>query len=207
MLKLYHSAQSRSSRIVWLIDELGAGDHVEIVPVTIIRSQGPSGIDPQNPHPDGKVPALEHNGVVITESGAITQYLTDMFPANGLAPVAGDADRGTYLSWLHYYGGVIEPVLAAKIAEMDGSPIFQSFFRGFAEMSERLAIPLRRGPYLMGDDFSAADILIASPFVWFRSLLPEDPLIHDWVDRCAARPGFAQMTEYDATLMDQPNKA
>jgi len=100
MLTLFHSPRSRSSRIVTLLRELDALDKVGIEIVDITRGDGSGRKDPRNPHPEGKVPLLVHDGVVIWESIAIIQYLTDLFPEKKMAPVAGDPQRGRYLSWL-----------------------------------------------------------------------------------------------------------
>jgi len=192
MLRLYHTAQSRSDRVVWLLEELGVSERVEIVPVTILRNDGSGGRDKNNPHPEDKVPVLEHDGALIMESGAIMLYLTDMFPDAGLGPPVGQPGRGAYLNWLHYYGGVIEPVLAAQFSEGETPALFQRSFRGPAEMADRLGAALRDAPYLLGDDFSAADILIATPFSWFAAMTPDIDEVKDWVVRCTARPAFAR---------------
>src|SRR5262245_47420079 len=109
MLTLYHAPRSRSSRIVWLLEELGADYELKIV--TIPRQDGSGAPDAANPHPDKKVPTLVHDGALVTESIAVIQYLTDLFPQAKLAPAIGDAKRGEYLTWLAYYAGVIEPVV------------------------------------------------------------------------------------------------
>ena len=84
--------QSRSSRIVWLLEELGADYMLKITDIP--RMDGTGAPDPANPHPDKKVPALVDDGVLITESIAIVQYLTDKFPAAGLGPRPGDQSEG-----------------------------------------------------------------------------------------------------------------
>jgi glutathione S-transferase len=114
MLTLYHSPKSRSSRFIWLLEELGARYQVEYV--TIARQDGSDGPDSRNPHPDKKVPALIHDGVLVTESAAIAPYLTDLYPKAGIGPQVGDPTRGPYLAWLAYYAGVIEPVLVTKFS-------------------------------------------------------------------------------------------
>ena len=93
MLTLFHSPQSRSSAIVALIEEMGIQDWVEIREVTIPRMDGSGGRDPANPHPDGKVPALVHDGQVITERAAIILHLTSLFPDSGMAPKVGTPSR------------------------------------------------------------------------------------------------------------------
>src|SRR5262245_16832534 len=98
MLTLHHAPRTRSSRIVWLLEELEAPYQIQYT--TIARADGSGGPDAANPHPDKKVPALVHDGALITESAAIILYLTDLFPEAGLGPRVGDRQRGPYLSWL-----------------------------------------------------------------------------------------------------------
>ena len=110
MLTLFHAPRSRSTRFIWLLEELGAPYRLR--QVDIFRSISNTGArDPANPHPHGQVPALLDDGVLITESSAIALYLTDKFPEAGLGPVIGDPLRGPYLSWLAYYAGVLEPAV------------------------------------------------------------------------------------------------
>jgi glutathione S-transferase len=186
MLTLYHSPQSRSSRFVWLLEELGVPYGLEYV--TIRRQDGSGAKDPKNPHPDGKVPALVHDGQLVTESAAIALYLTDAFPEAGIGPLVGDPQRGAYLSWLAYYAGVLEPVIAGKfnplIAE---TPDQQAAYRA---LDERLSSHLENNAYMLGDRFSAADILFVSLLLFFRQALPDHRIYDDFLDRLTARPAL-----------------
>ena len=202
MLTLYHSPNSRSSAIMTLIDELGAQDHVDARTVTIPRMDGSGARDPANPHPEGKVPYLVDDGHGMSERGAIILYLTDMFPKAGLGPLAGDPQRGEYLSWLSWYHGVMEPVLVFAYAQLD-HPILEVTFRGVPEMVARLSAALKDRPYLLGDRFSGADLLLHSPYVWFPDATPADPNIREWVARCADRPAKWRTKEQDDGLMAQ----
>ena len=200
MLTLYHAPHSRSSRIVTLIDEMGIADKVRILNVTIPRQDGTGGRDPVNPHPEGKVPALEHDGTLITESAAIILYLTALFPEADLAPKPGHALRGTYLTWLFWYGSVMEPVLIFDAAGL-AHPYLQATFRGTPEVTARIAAALEFKPYLLGNTFSAADLLIHSPYAWFTEATPDLPVIRDWVARCQARPAVARTRASDAAQL------
>ena len=188
MLKLYHAPRSRSSRIVWLLEELKAD--CEIVYTNITRMDGSGDEDEANPHPDKKVPALVHNGTLITESSAIVLYLTDLHPEVGLGPTPGDPRRGEYLTWLFYYSGVIEPVVTFETAGLGDHPSLMRTFRGRAETDRRIMEALKRGPYLLGDAFSGADILIASMGGWMRNMLPTGKLVDDYLARCNSRPAL-----------------
>lgn len=121
--------------MLWLLHELDV--RFETVLCDIPRQDGPGARDPRNPHPEGKVPALEHEGALITETAAILLYLTDLFPERGLGIALGEARRGTYLTWLFWYGSVVEPVYIAEVLGVADHPIAKTSFRA--------ARPLRNG--------------------------------------------------------------
>ncbi|WP_313614167.1 glutathione S-transferase family protein [Agrobacterium sp.] len=197
MLTLFHSPQSRSSRIVTLLRELDAIDKVAIEIVDITRVDGSGRKDPQNPHPEGKVPLLVHDGVVIWESIAIIQYLTDLFPEKKMAPVAGDPQRGQYLSWLAWYAGVVEPVLVMQAADVS-HPFVGFTFRGPAELAARLETVLTDSPYLMGERYTAVDLLLHSPFAWNPAATPDSDVVRAWIKRCEERSALQWTADYDA---------
>lgn len=195
MLTLYHGPQSRSSRIVWLLEELGAEYTLRITDIS--RMDGTGGPDPSNPHPDKKVPALVDDGVVITESIAIVQYLIDKFPAADLGPQIGDPRRGPYLSWLAYYAGVIEPIINFEFAGVADNPALQRTFRDRAALDRRILAALQRSPYVLGEKFSGADIVIASIGQFQRTMLPAGPIIDAYLERCGQRPALARALAKD----------
>jgi glutathione S-transferase len=196
MLILHHAPQSRSSRILWLLEELNVPYEIRIT--NIPRPDGSGAADTANPHPDKKVPALEDDGVLVTESAAIVLYLTDKFPAAGLGPAVGDRLRGPYLSWLAYYAGVIEPVVTLEFAQLASNPAVQRTFRGLTEMGARVLAALRAGPHLLGERFSGADILITSLGQFARQMLPADRVVDDYLARTGARPALARALAKDA---------
>src|SRR6201995_4379332 len=108
MLTLFHTPKSPSSRIVWLLEELQVDYRLEYV-----NSPAPDGsnTDPKNPHPHGYAPALRHNRAVITESGAITLYLTDLYPNSSIGVSLQDPLRARYVTWLFYQVGLTEPLM------------------------------------------------------------------------------------------------
>ncbi len=201
MLELYHAPRSRSSRIISLLDELGALDKVEVKIATIPRQDGSGGRDSTNPHPEGKVPLLIHDGAMIRESNAIILYLTDMFPRPDFAPVIGDPKRGPYLSWLAYYGNIVEPVLLIGAAEVK-HPILDATFRGIAEVSQTLKSALSQNNYLLGDTYTAADLLLSSPFTWFPAFTPDIAEIKSWVARCQEQASSTRTAAYDERALN-----
>jgi glutathione S-transferase len=195
MLTLYHSPNSRSTSVLALLKELDAVDNVTIEIVSVLRQDGTGRRDARNPHPDGKVPLLVHDGIVVWERSAIMLYLADLFPRTGLAIPAGHPQRGAYLSWFVWYAGVVEPVMMIEAAGV-AHPLLGATFRGSAEIKQRLVAALADKPFLIGDAFTAADMLLHSPYAWFGK--PGEPIIDAWVDRCMARPGGAFALDFDA---------
>lgn len=185
MITLYHAPQSRSSRMIWLLEELGVP--YDIRPVSIFRPMTGEGVpDAANPHPDKRVPAIEHDGALVAESVAIVLYLVDAFPKAGLGPSIGTAERGTYLTWLAWYAAEMEPAMfAAMMGELGGAPQKQ---RNYDAVVDRLEGTLTRNPYAMGDTFSAADFLISSALAFGRQAFPPSETIDAYVERCRTRP-------------------
>lgn len=201
MLTLIHAPNSRSTRILMLIDEMGIWDKIEVRPVNIVYRDGSGHVDANNPHPEGKVPVLIHDGTVITESGAIMLYLTALFPDSGLAPKPGNPLRGEFLTWLFWYQGIMEPVMMAQAMGLM-NPAFARNFRGMPEIAARLNAALAKGPWLCGE-YSAADMICASAFTFLPQLTPDDASIRDWVARYQARPALARAKDYDDRLVAQ----
>jgi glutathione S-transferase len=192
MIKLHHHPRTRSTRFIFLLEELGAP--YEIVPIASIRKpDGGGGIDPANPHPHGKSPALTDGNTMVFESAAIALYLTDKFPAAGLGPVIGDPLRGAYLSWLAYYAGEMEPAWMSQFMKWE-IPRGTAGWVPVDEIMTFINATLARGPYLLGEKFSAADILVGTTFAMFLGtpLLAKTDLLEAYVKRVTERPAWAK---------------
>jgi glutathione S-transferase len=196
MITLYHSPRSRSTRILWLLEDLGVP--YEVRQVSIFRAMSGEGApDPANVHPDKRVPAIVHDDEPITESVAIVLYLTDAFPAAGLGPATGKAGRGAYLTWLAWYAAEMERAMfAAMGGELGGDPMKQ---RDYDAMVARLEGRLAKDPYVMGEAFTGADLLISSAINFARHAFPESALLDAYVQRCKARPAFQRAIALDET--------
>lgn len=194
MLTLYHAPRSRSSRIVWLLEELGVP--YAIRPVSIFRPiTGEGASDPANPHPDKRVPLLVHDEALIAESVAIVLYLTDAFPAARLGAPVGDPRRGAYLTWLAWYAAEMEPALLASLGgELAASPMKR---RNHDAVVGRIVAALSKGPYVMGDRLTGADLLVAGALAFGRHAFPADPTLDAYVDRCRSRPACARAQALD----------
>lgn len=197
MLTLFHAPRSRSTRILWLLEELERPFQVEYV--SIARMDGTPAQGPRSPHPDGKVPALVDDEVLITESAAIVLYLTDAYPGAGLGPQVGEPDRGAYLTWLAYSAGVIEPALAAIFggqAQARGESA-RLAWGDPQNMVRRLSETLSSRPYVLGEAFSGADILVGSAVQFAKAALPGHPEFDAYLERLTARPAFQRALARD----------
>ena len=194
MLTFYHAPNSRSTSVMVLLHELGVTDQVKTVTVDIPRQDGSGGRDPANPHPEGKVPYLTDGNDHIRERGAVILYLTDRFPQAGLGRSVGHPQRGEYLSWLFWYQGVFEPVTILSWAGLS-HPAITASLRDYDTAIQRLDEVLTRQPYLVGEDYSAVDLLCAGPFAWFGDQMPATPAIRDWVARCQDREAVGLVGE------------
>ena len=197
MLTLFHAPRTRSGSIVWLLEELSVPYETKVVDIR--RGDGGGARDPANPHPHGKVPCLQHDGQRVFEIAAIALYLTDLFPAAKLGPRVGEPQRGEYLSWLAYRPGVLEPAMMMRrlnVKHLQGT-------MGWAEageVEEVLSSTLSGRKYLLGDEFSAADISVGGTinFMMMFKLMPETPVFKDYTARITSRPAFKRMMEKEA---------
>jgi glutathione S-transferase len=197
MLTLHHAPKTRSFRILWLLEEAGVPFDVEFHD---IRAEGGAGEAYRAIHPHKKVPALVHDGVVITESSAICCYVADAFPDARLGPKIGDPLRGPFLSWLAYNAGVIEPAAFAHLFKWDVNA-FAAAWGKWEDVARALTDGLSRGDYILGERFSAADVLIASTVRvagFGAKLLPQAPPFTAYLERCESRPAFQRATAGDA---------
>lgn len=194
MLTLYHSPQTRSGSIVWLLEEMGKPYEKKIV--TFRRADGTGARDPANPHPHGKVPALKDDGRTIFESGAIALYLTDKFPDAKMGPMPGDAKRGDYLSWLFYRPGVMEPAFMER--RFNIPHVHGAMGWGTPEEVEQVINDhLSKNKYFLGDEFSAVDIMVGGGLYFMTQfkMMTETPVVKDYCSRITARPAFAKMMQ------------
>jgi glutathione S-transferase len=193
MLTLFHAPQSPSSRIVWLLEELRADYRLEIV--NFPRQDG-SNADPKNPHPHGFTPALVHDGALITETGAIALYLTDLYPDSSVGVPLHDPLRAHYVTWLFYQVGLTEPLFYMKGTRvLDADP---AMLRLYSAMMQNIEEALMRGPFLLGERFTAVDILYISLFDRLQGTLGKCAWIENYCQRGKGRPAYQRALSKDA---------
>jgi glutathione S-transferase len=196
-MQLYWWPKTRSLRALWMLEE--AGCDYERVPVNITQG-GQKDPTFLAVNPMGKLPALADGEAKLAESAAICAYLADKFPEAGLAPPIGDPRRGRYLHWLFFGPACIEPAFAQKFTGMslpESSAGWGSYDRVFSVLEQALAT----GPWLLGESFSAADVMIGSD-LWFGielfKIVEAKPTFRAYLDRCLARPALQRALAIDA---------
>jgi glutathione S-transferase len=197
-LELFHTPQSRSTGVLALLKELNA-DH------TVHRINQKAG-EQRKPeylalNPMGKVPAILHGDALVTEQVAIHIYLADLYPDAALAPRIGDPLRGPYLRWIAFYGSCFEPAIVDQSLKREPAPQAACPYGDYETMLATLTAQLEKGPYLLGDVFSAADVLWGTSLAWTMAfnLVPRRPAITRYVERIMGRPAIAAAVASDAT--------
>jgi len=198
-LTLYHAAPSRSSGVLILLDELGADYRIQLLD---IQAGDQHKADYLAINPLGKVPAVRHGDAVVTEQVAIYVYLADLHPKARLAPAIGDPLRGPYLRWVAFYGSCFEPALVDRSMKREPAARAISPYADFDTMLGALLAQLEAGPWLLGERFSAADVLWGSALGWTTrfQLLPMAPAIERYLARFDARPAVQRARARDAEM-------
>jgi glutathione S-transferase len=156
-------------------------------------------------NPMGKVPAIRHGDTVVTETAAICAYLADAFPDAGLAPPPGHRKRGTYYRWLFFAAGPVEAAITNRALKVEPTAEQQRFvgYGSFEATIDNLENALRPGPYICGDQFTAADVYVGSQigFGMMFGTVEKRPIFEDYFSRLQARPAAARAREIDDALI------
>ena len=198
-ITFFHSPNSRSTGVLILLDELGADYHLHLLNINTGEQRQP---DYLKVNPMGKVPAVVHHGALVTEQAAVYLYLADLYPEKGLAPPIGDPLRGPYLRWMVFYGSCFEPAVVDRWLKRDPPPMSTSPYGNYDTMLQTLTAQLEKGPFLLGEKFTAADVLWGTALTWTTmfNLVPTLPVIQAYLDRVNARPSVARVNARDAEL-------
>jgi glutathione S-transferase len=199
-LTLYHAAPSRSSVVRWVLEEIGEPYDIHHLSLSKGDNRAP---DYLAVNPMGKVPALRHGDVVITEAAAICTYLADEFPRAKLNVPVGDARRGLYLKWLFFGPSCIEPAMMDRAFPRQEEARRAALGYGdFDTVMDVVAKAVASGPFIMGDQFTAADVVIGSGlrFGMLFKLLPERSEFTSYTGRLAQRPALQRSEAKDKEL-------
>jgi glutathione S-transferase len=199
-ITLYYSPQTRSLGALALLEELGADYELRVLNMKAGEQRKPEYLAV---NPMGKVPAVVHNGALVTEQGAIYQYLAELYPEAGLSPAVGTPLRAPYLRWLAFYGSSFEPALIDRALEREPGSVAMTPYGDYDTMLKTLTDQLEQGPYLLGDTITAADILWGIALSWTTAfkMVPETPRIMAYIERINARPAVQRAKARDAQLL------
>ncbi len=207
-LTLYHAAPSRSSIVHWMLEELGEPYDIELISFKKGENRQPAYLAI---NPMGKMPALKHGDTVVTEAAAICTYLADEFPGAKLNIPVGHPQRGVYLKWLFFGPSCLEPAITERAFPRKDPPPHSTL--GFGDFDTVMDVMAKAAgsvnPYLMGQQFTAADVVIGSGLRWgiMFKLVPERPEFAAYIDRLNERPALKRATEKDKQLQEMQEKA
>ena len=199
-ITLYHAARSRSSGAVALLEALGADYRMQVLDLKAGANLAPAYLAI---NPMGKVPAIIHDGALVTEQVAIYLYLADLYPEAGLAPPIGSPLRGPYLRWMAFYGACFEPAMIDRAMRRDPPPQSMSPYNDADTVLQVIEAQLARGPYLLGEAMSAADVLWGNALKWTTDfgLVQPATATADYIARMGALAAFDRSRRIDAELL------
>jgi glutathione S-transferase len=198
-ITLYHAPPSRGSIVHWMLEEIGRPFRFHLLDLNKGQQKEPGYLAV---NPMGKVPAIMHRGMVITEVAAICCYLADAFPEAGLAVPIGDPGRGPYLKWLFFGPGCLEPAMADRMFKREPAPARALGYGDYDTTLDVVTGAVAPGPYLLGDRFTAADVVIGATLRWglMVGAVPKRPEIITYTSRLAERPALQRAQAKDAEL-------
>jgi len=190
----YTNPMSRGRIVHWMLEEVGAPYRTELLSFDKNEHKAPAYLAI---NPMGKVPAIVHRGVVVTEAAAICAYLADAFPKTGLAPALDDPARGTYLRWMFFGAGCIEPAIMDRMFERPAPSRPASLGYGsYDDTLNALEKAVSPGPFVLGARFSAVDVYLASQIGWGMQTkaLEARPAFQRYSASCTERPAFQRFS-------------
>jgi glutathione S-transferase len=198
-LTFFHAPNTRSTGVAILLEELGAPHETRVLNMKAGEHRQPAYL---SINPMGKAPAIMVGDALTTEQVAIYIHLADLFPAAGLAPGLTDPLRGPYLRWIAFYGSSFEPAIVDKALKREPGGRAMSPYGDYDTVIKTLADQLGKGPYLLGETFTAADVLWGTALRWTMGfkIVPELPEFTAYVARVCSRPSFAKVAASDAAL-------
>lgn len=202
-ITFYYNPMSRGRIVHWMLEEVGAKYEIKPLSLEKLEHKSPEYLAV---NPMGKVPAIVHEGTVITETPAICAYLADRFPEANLAPRLTEAARGSYYRWMFFTSSCLEQAI---VDHLSGRPPFErpgaSAYGSYKQVLDTLEGALLPHRYLLGNQFTAVDVYLSSCLAWgfMTKALPMRPVFESYVARCSDRPAFARYTAQAMKLYEQ----
>ena len=201
-LTFYTNPMSRGRIARWMLEEVGEPYE------TVLLDYGTTmkGADYLAVNPMGKVPAIRHGDTVVTEAAAICAYLADAFPDRQLAPPPGHRKRGPYYRWMFFAAGPVEAAVTGKSLGLLAPEPTRRRWRAMAasrRRSRRLSSALKPGPYLCGEQFTAADVYVGAQIGWgmMFGTIEKRPVFEEYFGRLQARPAAIRANQLDDAAM------
>jgi glutathione S-transferase len=205
-ITLYYSPQTRATGTRILLEELGSPYDLHVLNMKAGEQRQPAYLAI---NPLGKVPAIRRGEAVVTEQVAIYIYLADLFPQAGLTPALDDVRRGPYLRWMAYYGSCFEPAVMDKFMKREPAPAtHQASVSPYSDYDSMLGVlesQLSKGPYLLGEQMTAADILwgVALGWTMMFGVVPKKDVFVRYSERITSRPASQRITAADVEMAAQ----
>lgn len=198
-LKLYHASPSRSSIVLWMLEELGEPYELELLSLKNGDNLKPAYLAV---NPMGKVPTLVDEGVAITEVAAICCHLADKYPKAGLAPGINHPLRGPYLHWLFWAPSCLEPAVIDHHLKRAPGPRGMMGWIDYDTTIDILVAGVAKGPWIMGERFTAADVVVGAGVNWglMFGTIPKRPELEAYAERLRARPAMQRQMAKDAEI-------
>jgi glutathione S-transferase len=199
-ITLFHTPQTRSTGALTLLEELRAPYSLHVLDMKAGQHREAAYLAL---NPMGKVPAILHGDVLVTEQVAIGIYLADLFPEAGITPAIGDRLRGPYLRWYAFYAGCFEPALIDKALKREPGPVAMSPYGDVESTIRTIVAQLSKGPWMLGDKFTAVDVLWGTALTWMTGfgLMEAVTPVKAYVERWNARPVVRTVADIDAKIL------
>ena len=200
-ITFHYAPQSRAFGTRVLLEELGVPYDLHVLDIRTGEQLKP---DYLAVNPMGKVPAISHRGVVVTEQAAVALYLGDLFSEAGMAPAVDDPRRGAYLRWMVFYGSSFEPALVDHALKRPPLPRNNAPYADYETVVSIVNEQVRRAaPFWLGEQFSVADVLWGSALLWVTSfgIFEKTPEVAAYVERVTSRPAFRKAQADEAALI------
>jgi glutathione S-transferase len=200
IITFFHSPQTRSGGTLALLTELQAPYTLHAIDMKAAENRGAAYLAV---NPMGKVPAILHGDALITEQVATGIYLADLFPEAGITPALDDPLRGPYLRWYVFYAACFEPAVVDKSLKREPGPVGMLPYGDFDTMIKTVIGQLEKGPWMLGERFTAVDVLWGTALTWMTAwkLVEAVPPIAAYVERWNVRPSVKTAQDIDARLL------